>query len=440
MTDDPARAGRPSGGSPGISPLTVAQLRVRAGSEVDAIAGIALDAVIPSVADAAVVFAAERLLRGDGLAMPDGKDPVAVRRVGTRFAGDGDGAGDQVPTEAFPTGEVLVPAADSPYGQCLRLGEPAIFSQLDSKTLADASHAGREVLSRFTSYLAAPMIAGDTVSGFLALAREPGRAAFGDDDIALVAPLAAHTGTGIVNAATLARHQAIANVLQRGLLAVDPPRPAHLEVAGRCVPAAGNLVGGDWYDVIPLPEERTGLIVGDVMGHGPEAAAAMAQLRTAAHALAQLDLEPSEVLTQLDRTILTLRGVPLATCVYAVIDPGSQSCVLATAGHLPPVLALPDGVTRILDMPTGQSLGIGPAIYGQARIKLKPGAILALFTDGLVETRTRSFDQGVSALRSELGRGGDPLEARCDALLPALAHEQEDDVTLILARLPRKAQ
>jgi serine phosphatase RsbU (regulator of sigma subunit) len=295
-------------------------------------------------------------------------------------------------------------------------------------------------LSRFTSYLAAPMIAGDTVSGFLALAREPGRAAFGDGDIALVAPLAAHTGTGIVNAATLARHLAIANVLQRGLLAVDPPRPARLEVAGRCVPAAGNLIGGDWYDVIPLPGERTGLIVGDVMGHGPEAAAAMAQLRTAAHALAQLDLEPCEVLTQLDRTILTLRGVPLATCVYAVIDPDSESCVLATAGHLPPVLARPDGVTRILDMPTGQSLGIGPAIYGQARIKLKPDAILALFTDGLVETRTRSFDHGVSAFRSELGRGGDPLEARCDALLHALAHDQEDDVTLILARIPRKAQ
>jgi serine phosphatase RsbU (regulator of sigma subunit) len=95
----------------------------------------------------------------------------------------------------------------------------------------------------------------------------------------------------------------------------------------------------------------------------------------------------------------------LATCVYAVIDPASQSCTLSAADHLPPVLAMPNGTTRVPDLPTGQSLGLGSAVYGQARIKFPPGAIIALYTDGLVETRTRSFEQGIRALRAVLPCG-----------------------------------
>ena len=128
----------------------------------------------------------------------------------------------------------------------------------------------------------------------------------------------------------------------------------------------------------------------------------------------------------------------LATCVYAVIDPARQSCTLAAAGHLPPVLALPDGTTRVPDLPGGQSLGLGSAVYGQARIKFPPGAVIALYTDGLVETRTRSFDQGILALRSVLpGEPGQPgqLDAACDRLVSSLAGRFEDDVTVVLARI-----
>ncbi|HEX6453583.1 MAG TPA: PP2C family protein-serine/threonine phosphatase [Trebonia sp.] len=137
-----------------------------------------------------------------------------------------------------------------------------------------------------------------------------------------------------------------------------------------------------------------------------------------------------------DRLIPTLRPTPLATCAYAIIDPAGQSCTLSGAGHLPAVLALPDGTTRTLDLPSGQSLGIGPANYGQARIKLPPGAVVALYTDGLVETRTRSFDQGISVLRAELARARGPLDASCNVLIDSLARHPEDDVTLILARIP----
>ena len=207
-------------------------------------------------------------------------------------------------------------------------------------------------------------------------------------------------------------------------------------MAGRCLPTAGHVIGGDWYDIIPLPGGRTGLVVGDVMGHGPEAAAVMAQLRAAAHALADLDLAPAELLQRLNRSTAMLQRITLATCAYAVIDPGSHSCTLAGAGHLPPILALPDGTTRVPELPAGQSLGLGTAIYGQARIKLPPGAVLALYTDGLVESRTRSFDQGILALRSVLAREHGNLEAICDALITSLAERCEDDITVILARIP----
>ena len=250
------------------------------------------------------------------------------------------------------------------------------------------------------------------------------------------ARLGTQAGAGIANALTLIRERSIADALQRGLLAAKPAIPSGLEVAGRCLPTAGHVIGGDWYDIIPLPGGRTGLVVGDVMGHGPEAAAVMAQLRAAAHALADLDLPPAELLQRLNRSTALLQRITLATCVYAVIDPGSRSCTMAGAGHLAPILALPDGTTRVPELPAGQSLGLGTAIYGQARIKLPPGAVLALYTDGLVESRTRSFDQGILALRSVLAREHGNLEAICDALITSLAERCEDDITVILARIP----
>ena len=350
------------------------------------------------------------------------------------------GAGRHVREAAFPPGEVIAFVTDSPYARCIDEGRPVIFARPDSQTLERARPDGREILSRYASFLAVPVTACGAAIGFLAFARASGTAAFCDSDAATAGRLAARAGTGITNALTLMRQQSVADALQRGLLAAEPPAPPGVEVAGRCLPVAGHVVGGDWYDIIPLPGDRTGLIVGDVMGHGPEAAAVMGQLRAAAHALAGLDLPPAQLLQQLNRTAATLRRITLATCVYAVIDSSSHSCTISGAGHLPPVLAMPDGTTRVPDLPADQSLGLGTAIYGQAHIKLPPGAILALYTDGLVETRTRSFDQGIRALRSVLAHQHGDLEAVCDALIGSLGKRYEDDVTIVLARLPAASQ
>jgi hypothetical protein len=410
---------------------SVARLRLSTSVTLADITALALDAAIPAFADAAGVFVMEHLLTGAEPARRESTGPIAARRLGTRFAP----AVRQAPA-AFPSGEVIAFATDSPYAQCVRTGQPVVFTEPDRQTLQRAHHGGREVFSRYASFLAVPMNAEGSAAGFLVFARASAAIAFSERDAAVAARLAAHAGTGVANALTLTRHRAIAGALERGLLAADPPRPARIEVAGRCLPAAGQAIGGDWYDIIPLPAERTGLIIGDVMGHGPEAAAVMAQLRAAAHALAQLDLQPAELLGQVNRTTATLRDVTLATCVYAVIDPGGPSCTITAAGHLPPVLAMPDGTTRVPDLPAGQSLGLGPSVYGQARIKLPPGAIIALYTDGLVETRTRSFEQGIMAMRSVLARAHGPLDAVCDTLIRDLAGQHEDDVTVILARIP----
>ncbi len=391
-----------------------------------------LAATVPGFAAGASVFALDHLLKGSESAGRPAGGQVVARRLGTKFAC----AGRRFPAAAFPAGQVIALAADSPYARCVDTGRPLPFTEQHGRTLELVRPDGREFLSGYTSFLAIPMIAGDAVTGFLALVRGPDAPSFGDTDIVAAAQLGAQAGTGVANTLTLIRQRSIADALQRGLLAAEPAMPSGLEVAGRCLPAAGHVIGGDWYDIIPLPGDRTGQVVGDVKGHGPEAAAVMAQLRATAHALADLDLAPAELLPRLNRSTALLQRITLATCAYAIIDAERHSCTLAGAGHLPPILALPDGSTRVPELPAGQSLGLGPALYGQARIKLPPGAVLALYTDGLVESRTRSFDQGIVALRSALARENGNLDAICDALIASLAGRREDDITIVLARIP----
>jgi hypothetical protein len=418
----------------GTAPDTEPGLLLGAGFDLPEIARLVVQATVPGFADGTGVYVLEQLFRGGGPAgQPPGSGLVVARRLGTGFA---RGGRQDPEAAAFPPGEVIAFASESHVAQCVHSGGPVIFSEPDSQVLEQVRSDGRRVLSRYTSYLAMPMTVRGAVIGFVTLAREPGKPAFGAGDAEAVAGLVARAGATITSALTLLEQRTIADALQRGLLAAKPPVPSWLEVAGRCLPAAGHLVGGDWYDIVPLPGDRTGIVVGDVMGHGPEAAAVMAQLRAAAHALADLDLPPAELLRRLNGSAATLPHLALATCAYAVIDPASQACTIAGAGHLPPVLAMPDGTTRAPDLPGGQSLGLGKAVYGEARIKLPPGAILALYTDGLVESRTRSFDQGIVALRKVLSTEHRHLEAACDTLLDTLAARYEDDVTVVLARIP----
>jgi hypothetical protein len=399
------------------------------------VAAQVLDALVPGFADAAGMYVLEQLLsegNADRQAVGAGQRGLVVRRLATRHASA------DVPAlwEAFPSGEVVALAADSPAVRCLRDGAPVIFDQPGSRALRWISPEARTTLGRYTSFLAAPMMARGTAVGILVLARVPGAPPFRGSDPQSAADLAGRAAAAIADSLALMRHRSVAEALRPPQPAVTRAPHGPLEIAGRCLPATGCDAGGDWYDIIPLPGERTGLIVGDVMGHGPVAATVMTRLSAAAYALAGLDLPPSEVLRQLNRTALALPQDTLATCAYAVIDPARQSCVIAAAGHLPPILAMLDGTTRVLGMPGGQSLGVTTAGYGQARTKLRPGTILALYTDGLVETRTRPFDQGILALRSALARPRRDLDATCAELASSPGDSREDDITIVLARIP----
>jgi hypothetical protein len=423
---------------PGIRLTPEAKLVLGLSPDLADIARNVLEATVPGFATAAGVFVLEQVLRGgEGVRRAAGGTMV-VRRLSTGFASGGQAA----PETAFPSGEVIAFNGGSPVARSVETGTPVIFGQPAARMLEHVAGDGHDVLSRYTSFLTVPMRVPGSDVGVLAFGRTANAPEFGDDDAAEAAGLAARAATAISTALIMTRQRSIADALQRGLLAARPATPSRLEIAARCLPAAGQLVGGDWYDIIPLPGERTGLIVGDVMGHGPEAAAVMAQLRAAAHALADMDLPPALLLRQLNRSAATLQYLTLATCAYAVIDPVAQTCTLAGAGHLPPVLGLTDGTTRVPELPAGQSLGVGSAVYGEARIELPPGTIVALYTDGLVESRTRSFDQGILALRDVLASGHEHLETRehletlCDTLIEALAEHYEDDVTVTLARIP----
>jgi serine phosphatase RsbU (regulator of sigma subunit) len=179
--------------------------------------------------------------------------------------------------------------------------------------------------------------------------------------------------------------------------------------------------------------------------NGPEAAAVMVQLRTAAHTLAELGLAPGQVLRKLDAMAAGMdpmaagmAAAPFATCVYAVIDPSGGASKIVQAGHLPPVLVLPDGVTEVLDLPPGLPLGLGAGSFQVTQFRLTPGATLALYTDGLVESRTRTFDDGLAALRaalsSALAEPGSTLDGACQTVTELLREHGEDDITLLLAR------
>jgi serine phosphatase RsbU (regulator of sigma subunit) len=278
------------------------------------------------------------------------------------------------------------------------------------------------------------------VVGCAIFARALASPAFNEGDIALAAELASRAAVCIDNARLYSQERRTALALQQGLLPGQPQVPAGLEVAHRYLPVGASVVGGDWHDIVPLSGGRAALIVGDAMGHGPEAAAVMVQLRTAAHTLADLELPPRQVLAKLDKMAAGITAAPFATCIYAVIDPPGGACEIVQAGHLPPVLVSPGGDAAMLDLPPGLPLGLGAESFQAVTVPLPAGAALALYTDGLVESRARTLDQGMAALRSALGeslaRSGATLGDACDAVTERLRQHGEDDITLVLARIP----
>ncbi|MFJ8820442.1 SpoIIE family protein phosphatase [Streptomyces sp. NPDC102467] len=407
-----------------------------------------LDVVVPGFCDLASVDLYQGLLAGDEAALSshslaDGS--AELRRVAAASA-----------------------VADVPFldlGGEEPVGVGAVHRFPFNSACADALRTGRPQLlpaepgSLVQSTLAVPMVAHETVVGLVQFSRTKGSEPFNERDRALAVELAARAAVCIDNARLYRREHERALILQRSLLPPDNPEASGLDIACRYLPGnAATEVGGDWFDVIELPGHRTALVIGDVMGRGLRAAVAMGELRTAVRTLALLDLEPAEVLSALDeiaRGLGTPGGVQqatrsarskpsdadlsevyLATCVYAVYDAVTRRCTFANAGHLPPVLVEPGEGALMLDVPPGMPLGVGGEPFEEVEVELPEGSLLALYTDGLVESRDHPLDEGLSDFRAVLDDPAPALEDVCDHVLNTLdTHHGEDDIALLMARI-----
>ncbi|MGN9756470.1 SpoIIE family protein phosphatase [Streptomyces sp. SD31] len=405
-----------------------------------------LDVVVPGFCDLATVDLYQGLLAGDetppGLA--DGS--AELRRVA--FASAVSDAPFVGGGAAVAVGAVHHYPFNSPCADALRTARP--------------QYVPGEEGGLVQSTLAVPMVAHDTVVGLAQFARTKGSEPFGDRDRELAVELAARAAVCIDNARLYRREHERALILQRSLLPPGDPVASGLDIACRYLPGNASSdrpseVGGDWFDVIELPGHRTALVVGDVMGRGLRAAVAMGELRSAVRTLALLDLEPAEVLSALDEIARGL-GAPggvqqatraarrpreadlsevyLATCVYAVYDSVTRRCTFANAGHLPPVLVEPGEAALMLDVPPGMPLGVGGEPFEEVEVELPEGALLALYTDGLVESRDHPLDEGLQAFVGALTDPSSPLEDVCDHVLNTLdSHHGEDDIALLMARV-----
>jgi hypothetical protein len=424
--------------APGPSPNWLRQAADRIGTTLDLsrTAREVAEVAVPAFADAIALFAAERLLAHDEPAPDRPGSAAVVRRLAARLAGQSAAVTDSL----LRPGEVLVFGACSPSFRAMQSRVPVAFDRLDAETAERIARrpGGRELAAGYGSFLAVPLMARGMVLGCATFGRPAGRPAFSPDDIAAAGELASRAAVCIDNARLYGRERRAALALKQGMLSGPPRVPAGLEAAYRYLPVGASVVGGDWHDIVGLPRGRAALIVGDAMGHGPEAAAVMVQLRTAAHTLADLDLPPGEVLGKLDRMAASLTTAPFATCIYAVVDTAGSSCTIVGAGHPPPVLVLPGGATLVPDLPPGLPLGLGAGSFEATRISLPPGATLALYTDGLVESRSQPLDDGVAALRDALAAAlaepGAALDGVCETVTRALRQRGEDDITLVLAR------
>ncbi|MEU1517309.1 SpoIIE family protein phosphatase [Streptomyces sp. NPDC005811] len=405
-----------------------------------------LDVVVPGFCDLATVDLYQGLLAGDetppGLA--DGS--AELRRVA--FSSAVSDAPYSATGAPVAVGAVHHFPFNSPCADALRTARPQAIPGEDGGLVQ--------------STLAIPMVAHDTVVGLAQFSRTKGSEPFGDRDRDLAWELAARAAVCIDNARLYRREHERALILQRSLLPPGDPVASGLDIACRYLPGHVSTgrpseVGGDWFDVIELPGHRTALVVGDVMGRGLRAAVAMGELRTAVRTLALLDLEPAEVLSALDeiaRGLGTPGGVQqatraarrpreadlsevyLATCVYAVYDSVTRRCTFANAGHLPPVLVEPGEPALMLDVPPGMPLGVGGEPFEEVEVDLPEGALLALYTDGLVESRDHPLDEGLQAFVGALTDPTRPLEDVCDHVLNTLdTHHGEDDIALLMARV-----
>ncbi|MFK0097973.1 SpoIIE family protein phosphatase [Streptomyces sp. NPDC091040] len=390
-------------------------------------------AVVPAFADFVTVELLDPVLRGE--------EPAGASTEMRRTAAAG--IRDDHPLHAV--GELIRFTPADPTATGVMNGHAVLQADLAASEgwiAQDPEGTGQVLDYGIHSLISAPLQARGVVLGLVAFWRSE-QPPFDEDDLSFAEELTARAGVSIDNARRYTREHAMALALQHSLLPRVLPEHTSVEVASRYLPARPG-VGGDWFDVIPLPGARVALVVGDVVGHGLHAAATMGRLRTAVQNFSALDLFPQDVLAHLDELVTRLDTegdtdfeISGATCLYAIHDPSTGLCTMARAGHPGPALARPDGSVTYPDVPLSPPLGVGGGLpFEAAEIEVPDGSRLVLFTDGLIEDRGRDFDSGLELLRSALAHAERSPDATCRAVLDAMVSDgpRADDIALLVAR------
>jgi serine phosphatase RsbU (regulator of sigma subunit) len=325
--------------------------------------------------------------------------------------------------------------SDAPAARAFTTGAPAFFSSFAEY---QGAYPGAPRHLDRNSWAFLPLTASSRHIGSLMLSYDQGRH-FSPAERAVLTSLAGLIAQALDRARLFDAKHALARTLQTGLLPQRLPRVEGLEVAARYRSAGyGMDVGGDFYDLIHSDPAAAVAAIGDVQGHDPRAAALMGQIRTAVHAHATLGTSPDAIVAGTNGLVADLDQDLFASCLIVHADVTRHRARLSNAGHLPPLLRHPDGRTEVLRLPPGMLLGIDPhATYFTTEVPLPPGSVLALYTDGLVETPGTDIDDAIQDMALHLGRAdGESMDDLADELVHHATGDtgRHDDIALLLLR------
>ncbi|XCM83861.1 SpoIIE family protein phosphatase [Kitasatospora sp. HUAS MG31] len=351
----------------------------------------------------------------------------------------------------YPVGELIRFIPGTPVAASVADGRAVLEPDLANAPgwqAQDPARAQRILDLGLRSLAVVPLRARGVVLGLVDFWRTGSSPPFDPEDLAFAEELAGRAAVSVDNARRYTREHSMAVTLQRSLMPQALPERSALDAAYRYRPAQAG-VGGDWFDVIPLPGARVALVMGDVVGHGLHAAANMGRLRVAVHNFCALDLPPDELLSHLDELVTHIdarddsgdggeggeHAITGATCLCMIYDAVSGRLTAATAGHLPPAVIHPDGSVEFVELPVSPPLGLCAGLpFETTDLSVPDGSRLVLYTDGLIEDRHRDVDDSLDALRAALAGPERTPEATCAAVMDALLPgKPTDDVALLVA-------
>jgi PAS domain S-box-containing protein len=308
---------------------------------------------------------------------------------------------------------------------------PVTFSELPAGMALDTAIEA----ARVTSLMASPLLVKGEVAGVVEVG-STGARRFTLEDESLLLLMTDRAGLAIEHARAYERELSNVEMLQRSLLPERLPEVKGIQVAAIYMPG-GAAVGGDWYDAIPLECGRVGVAMGDVVGHGIGAASLMGQLRHAMRAYAVEGHSPGGVLDRLAKLVRGLEGGQMATLLYLVMEPDHGTVRFANAGHVPPLVIGPEGDAHYLESAHNPPLGVFDSPdHIETTMELTPGSTIVLYTDGLVEERGVSIDQGLEALRLAASQDACHPDELCERLVESMLaiHAANDDIAVLALR------